>query len=326
MKFIFTIDVEADNQWLAPSPKTVENIEHLPRMLELCDEFGFKADCLISYEIAVSKRFRDLVEPYIDKRGTEIGAHLHPWSCPPFKPLAYNASIHHMYPHELTVETFSEKMQALTGAITDSFGARPISYRAGRWGFCADHIPVLLDLGYKVDCSVTPCMSWSVYLGDPSGSGGPDYRRAPNVPYYLSSKDITKAGRSGLLEIPSTVVCKNRLAAGIFNSTGSRIIRSALARLQLAPLWFNPMTVASGNIDIGDYLTKVYEIARRQKLDYVQLTTHSSELMPGGSPFWPSVDSIERLYDGLRRLFVHMSQDGCEGVTLSEFSGRYKAV
>jgi hypothetical protein len=52
---------------------------------------------------------------------------------------------------------------------------------------------------------------------------------------------------------------------------------------------------------------------------------HSSELMPGGSPYNPTPESIEHLYRRLENLFKIVSRDGCEPVTLSEFARDYHA-
>jgi hypothetical protein len=56
----------------------------------------------------------------------------------------------------------------------------------------------------------------------------------------------------------------------------------------------------------------------------VELATHSSELMPGGSPFFPNERSIERLYETLESLFCEAAKN-FRGMTLenfeSEFSG-----
>ena len=48
------------------------------------------------------------------------------------------------------------------------------------------------------------------------------------------------------------------------------------------------------------------------------LATHSSELMPGGSPFFPTARSIERLYYRLEILFAAAAKE-FRGKTLSEF-------
>jgi hypothetical protein len=53
----------------------------------------------------------------------------------------------------------------------------------------------------------------------------------------------------------------------------------------------------------------------------VDLTIHSSELMPGGSPNFPTAESVERLYETLEGLFARAGQR-VEGMTLNEFYSR----
>jgi hypothetical protein len=52
---------------------------------------------------------------------------------------------------------------------------------------------------------------------------------------------------------------------------------------------------------------------------------HSSELMPGGSPRYPTARSIEALYRCLERLFAAARRDFV-GLTLSEYHDRFVAA
>lgn len=319
MHFICSIDTEADNQWLSPAPVSTVNIDYIPRFQKLCDEFGIKVVYLVSYEIAILPQFQTMMRTYLEAGSAEVGAHLHPWSCPPMEPITDNDLLHHPYPHDLSPELFRKKMTALTDQLEKAVGERPVSYRAGRWGFCADHITILRDLGYRVDTSITPMMSWRRFPGAPFGQGGQDYRLAPNHPYFLSDGDILRAGDSGLFEIPPTVVCRNQTAGQVFIKSNNRFIKSVLSRLGLKPLWMYP-TIMSQDLDrISDYLITIYKIAKGQGAPYVHMVTHSSELMPGGSPFWPTEESIDKFYDEMRLFFEFVRNDGCKGVTLKEF-------
>ena len=54
----------------------------------------------------------------------------------------------------------------------------------------------------------------------------------------------------------------------------------------------------------------------------VELATHSSELMPGGSPFFPNEKSIERLYRRLESFFAFAAKN-FQGMTLEEFAASF---
>jgi hypothetical protein len=59
--------------------------------------------------------------------------------------------------------------------------------------------------------------------------------------------------------------------------------------------------------------------------DYAEFMIHSSELMPGGSPRFPTADSIEALYDTLEALFASACA-AFTGCTMSEYFERFTAV
>jgi hypothetical protein len=81
-----------------------------------------------------------------------------------------------------------------------------VSHRAGRWAFDERYAEMLVEEGYRVDCSVTPLVSWKTTLGDPSGRGGSDYSEFPHESYWVDLDDISRRGTSDLLEVPVTIV------------------------------------------------------------------------------------------------------------------------
>src|SRR5206468_6279917 len=120
----------------------------------------------------------------------EVGAHLHAWETPPY--LSNDSDRQHqVFAHDLQPDLVFEKLHTLTQRIAANF-ARPISYRAGRFGFAREHIRILESLGYAVDSSITPLVDRSGKYGLPAslgGRGGRDYRRAPLEPYHPSYED-----------------------------------------------------------------------------------------------------------------------------------------
>ncbi len=199
MKFIITVDTEADNQWEKDSPITAKNISYLPRFQDLCKKYNFPPTYLVTYEVAQNKNIINQLKYWQDSKEAEIGAHLHPWTTPPIK----NENNEHIYPHELKTEDLKKKLEVLTNAIQENFKKKPTSYRAGRWGFDYRQASMLNDLGYIVDCSITPKVNWKKSLGKGDGKGGPDFRNQSVKPYYFEN---------GLLEVPMTI-----LFTGIFN-------------------------------------------------------------------------------------------------------------
>lgn len=53
--------------------------------------------------------------------------------------------------------------------------------------------------------------------------------------------------------------------------------------------------------------------------DYLEFMIHSSELMPGGSPYFKTEDQIELLYMIMNQYFSWVSENGYEGISLSDY-------
>ena len=208
MRLVITVDTEADNQWRPEAPQTVENLAVVPRFQSLCDEYGFPPTYLCTYEVATSPAFESAIGSAAADRA-EVGAHLHPWSTPPFDRAWDGNGAAHPYPLELPRPLLADKLSTLTSALRARTGRAPTSHRAGRWGFSASQVPILTALGYEVDCSVTPGVSWRGDRG--LHGGGADFSSAGIHPYELSAGDVCAPGDSGLLEVPVTIVHTSRM-------------------------------------------------------------------------------------------------------------------
>src|SRR5262249_17722148 len=131
--------------------------------------------------------YKPLLEFLADK-SCEIGAQLHPWINPPLdEPL----TLHNSFPGNLPEALEFEKLRILTLTIENNFGRRPILYRAGRYGAGPATAAALDRVGYRIDCSVVP-------YHDFRPKQGPDYRAAPDSPYWFGPAN-------NILEIPVTV-------------------------------------------------------------------------------------------------------------------------
>ena len=53
--------------------------------------------------------------------------------------------------------------------------------------------------------------------------------------------------------------------------------------------------------------------------DYLEFMIHSSELMPGGSPYFKSEEEIELLYSIMQEYFGWISENGYKGASLSDY-------
>lgn len=313
-KFLITIDVEEDNAWARRADVRTENAKAMPRFQELCDTFGLKPTYLTNYPMAKSPAFREFGRDVLRRGRGEIGMHLHAWNTPPEHRLTDNDPANHPYLIEYPEPVIRAMVGTMTDVLTEAFGERPVSHRAGRWAFNATYARVLLEYGYKIDCSVTPHVSWRGHMGDPGGRGGSDYTEFPKKAYFVDLEEISRPGPSGLLEVPMTIMrSRNRLA----NMLRTRFAPGSLPRRAVEKLspelnWFRP------NGTNLKQLRAVLARAVKEDRGYVELMLHSSELMPGGSPKSRTNDDMDRLYSELRELYS-LAVDSFEGATLREY-------
>lgn len=314
--FLITMDTEGDNLWSKPATAQTENARFLPRFQQLCERYGFKPTWLTNWEMASSPLFREFGRDMLRRGAGEIGMHLHAWDTPPLVRLTRDDNRHHPYLFEFTEHLMREKIKRLTGLLEHCFGRKMVSHRAGRWGFTARYARLLVECGYRVDCSVTPFVSWKSVKGAPNRSGGCDFTRFPSRPYFLDLHDISRQGDSELLEAPVTIVRKFRFAQPIEDHVP--LVRRFVGRAFPAVVWMRP----SGRN--RRFLLGLLKQARGQCAPYVQFMLHSSELMPGGSPTFRSAASIEKLYEDLEALF-EAAAGHFRGAALCEFREQWAA-
>jgi len=309
--FLITIDTEGDNLWTSTAgPVSVENGRYLPRFQNLCEKYGFLPTYLTDYDMGRSPVFLHFAEETL-KRGTcEIGMHLHAWSTPPAHPLDSEVRRPQPYLIEYPDEVMEEKIDRVTHTLRSQLGSGVVAHRAGRWAMDERYLRMLVNAGYSVDCSVTPGVALK-----PSSPASPlsprGYERFPESAYEPSLSNFRRSGSSGLLELPVTIGIRRR-AFKMFTP----LLPGKLSRRLLRPLWLRPN---------GENLEDMLKLVRchiASGADYLEFMIHSSELMPGGSPYFSDHESVERLYLHLETLFSQL-KDITQGMTLSGYRNHY---
>lgn len=299
--FIITIDTEGDNLWASHhgEPITTRNTNFLPRFQRLCNAYGFKPVYLTNYEMANDVEFAAEAKEWLKAGQCEIGLHVHGWNNPPFYPLAGD-KFAHAYLYEYPDEVMREKLEVTKNLIKENFGVNPVSHRAGKWAMDERYFNILSEIGIKVDCSYSPGIDWSNTIG--ATKGGTDYSHVSHNPQTID----------GILEVPITV---RKLHWDGWQKP-KRILKGLLGLSK--PVWFRPAMASL------DQMKRVFDLERWCSTnDYVMLMLHSSELMPGGSPYFPDEASIEREYDALKALFEYAKRKSYVGCTLNEYYNHY---
>ncbi len=309
------IDTESDNQWSAEARlhPTFENIYALPRLHETFRRHHARPTYLITHPVASDPRSAEVLRSLRLGRDCEIGAHHHVWETPPSTEEDVRR---HAYALALPPDRFARQVDSLTAAVDKAVGESPLSYRSGRFGFSARHVPDLERAGYRVESSVAPLF----YEGH---KAGPDFVGAPATPYFLAYDDACVPGTSNLLEIPVSAAL-NRRVPGVIERIYARpprpyFTKRVLRKLGLAHvLWLRPSYSS---------LDEMCALGRRLKADRVpilNLIFHSSEAIVGGSPYNRTDDELTRFFDRLEGFLAYATGElGAVPVTFSEFRALY---
>lgn len=266
------IDTEEEFDWSAPFNPTstaVSNIGFQPLAQEVFDAHGVVPTYVVDYPVANSPPAVAVLGRFADEGRCDIGAHLHPWVTPPAEG---PVDTRHSYPGNLPAAIERRKLMALTEAITAGFGRRPTVYKAGRYGIGSATPAILRELGYTLDISVVPHTDFSA-------DGGPDFRRAPALPFIIEP---------GLCELPLSVHFVGRLAAygpRLF----PRLSDNRLRRLRLVGLCDRLGLLTRLRLSPEGYslpeLTRQARAALASGTRLFMLTYHSSSLLPGATTY-----------------------------------------
>ena len=301
--FIITVDTEGDNLWSYTPKKVIrtENSKYINRFQRLCDSFSFKPVYLTNYEMACSDIFVKESTEWLATNRCEIGLHLHAWNNPPI----VNDGVPDtgcQYLIEYSEDIMDIKFKELYYLIKKRFGVTPISHRAGRWAMNEKYFKLLKKYNVFIDCSVTPGIDWSNAIG--GRKGGTNYMEAK------LGVDLCNS----IWEIPPTVRKMKRLGVGTFKHQIKNFFYPDT-------IWLRPaMCSLKSMLKLVDFVE--YE----NDCDYLEFMIHSSELMPGGSPYFTTEDSVDKEYETITKLFEYIHSKGYVGVTLQEYARIHRMI
>ncbi len=130
------VDAEEEFQWNRPISgrnNTTASIPHQHRAQAIFSRYDVRPTYLVTYPIAADASAVSVLRDYMADGRCDVGTQLHPWVTPPLDDEPGEAR---SFPGNLPVDVEREKLHRLTGTIAEAFGARPTTYKAGRYGFC----------------------------------------------------------------------------------------------------------------------------------------------------------------------------------------------
>ncbi len=203
----------------------------------------------------------------IEDGRSAIGTQLHPWVNPPFEE---EVSPYNSFAGNLPAALEAAKLAVLTHAIASAFGARPLVYRAGRYGIGPDTFAALVRLGYRADTSMRSCYDYSP-------ESGPDFSAIPNHAF--------RTGPDGqIVELPLTTVFTgalrrggaslHRRLGGLPRGRGIAARLNLLSRIALTP----------EDMPLHDALEAV-RVAVGEGVRLLNFSFHSPSIEPGHTPY-----------------------------------------
>jgi len=308
-----SIDVESDMpNWRVERETRLQNIKGIPRLQELFDDLGVRPTYLLTYPVADDPASVDLFGHILQSGRCEIGMHCHPWTTPP---VAESEKLKAEYLSNMDLQEVRSKLRTVTHKIVESFGIHPVSYRAGRFGLAPEHLWILEDLGYQVDSSVTPLVSWT-------DQDGPDYRDAPCCPYHPHYQNLNKEGNSRILEIPVTISL-TRLVPSWIRWLYLRIPRWTKIRGLMSRDGLNviDMVWAYGAEFTSAEMLTAADVAQRAGAPIINFFMHSNEVWPGTSPYCKTKADLDAYHERLRCVLQELVINrGLVPRTLAEFA------
>lgn len=319
--FLLTIDTEPDNVWADFRSAGLDNVRALARFHRQVCELGIRPTYLLTWSVVSDAKSAAAIQRLREIGPCEFGAHLHAWETPPFLSDGRDRA-YPVFAHDLPLDLFREKLRTLSDVISDVFGA-PVSYRAGRFGFCAEHVGVLESLGYRVESSVTPLLDRRGKFGLPAalgGKGGRDYRRAPLEPYHPDYSDDLRPGGADLLEVPVTVGPRRAVSEPLMaaHRRGPQLVQRVLRKTGISSV----IHASPPEVPWPDLrgLVDASLAAGRRVFNFM---LHSSEAMAGGAPWIRTEADVQQMIERIRLSVERLQAAGAvEFRTLSQMAER----
>ena len=289
------VDTEAEFDWDKPFARDLTSVaamDDIGRGQAVFDTYGLRPIYVIDYPVASQARGTAGLRAILQRGGCAIGAHLHPWTNPPFDEIVCTSN---SYPGNLDPALEERKLAVLMEAIRTAFGISARFYKAGRYGFGPGTPDALARHGISVDLSVLPG-------ADLRRRGGPDFSDLAPLSYHIAGTPILSVPmtRAAVGAAPSL----GRMGQAVYGTRLGELLRvpAMLARLGVA----ETITLTPEGVTAGEQIRLLRAMLKRGCRQFV-LHYHSPSLSTGHTPYARTADEVEdvlsRLADVCRFFF-----------------------
>ncbi len=285
------VDTEAEFNWGEPFARDLTSVSAMNRLADgqaIFERHGVRPIYQIDYPVATQPGGIAAIKPLLARRAAVIGAHLHPWTNPPF---SETLSPRLSFPGNLPLAQEARKLDLLYAAIDKSFSTRPPFYKAGRYGLGPNTLSLIAERGARVDFSLLP----QTNMGR---AGGPDFRTVRAGAY--------RVGGTNILSVPMTRAILGPLASvpfvtSLMDAGGlpARALRGLGARSGL----LERLTLTAEGISTADQIRLIRAEWLRGRRIFV-MHFHSPSLAPGNTPYVRD--------ETARRAFLHSMDAVCD--------------
>jgi len=289
---LVTADAEEQFDWSAPLDRRNTAVSHMRavvRAQQVCDRYGIRPTYVVDYPVATQPAGAGPLREIAQDGRCTLGAHLHPWVCPPFDE---QVNPHNSFPGNLPRELEAAKLRETVRAVEAAFGAPPRCYQAGRFGIGPNTAELLEELGFEIDFSVCPPFDYSA-------EGGPDFSRFGCETYWFGRQ-------RRLLGIPLTGAYVGWVQGGAhavyraatspagraLHAPGALATLRAVDRLRLSPEGFGPR-----------HHRRLTEHLLAQGVRVFTWSFHTPSLEPGHTPYVRSEAELAQFLDRFRAYF-----------------------
>lgn len=288
------VDTEAEFDWSKPFARHLVGVSNVAAQevgQAVLERHGVRPIYVIDYPVATQPAAIEALGAIYARGACEIGAHLHPWTNPPFTEAV---SVLNSYPGNLSPEVEEAKLVNLIDAIERAFGFRPLFYKAGRYGIGPNTLALIARHGIQVDFSILPGI-------DLRSEGGPDLRGLRAVPYVAGEPPIISVpmsrGHIGPLAPFGPVV--NRILDTMFARTVR--LRGVMSRLGA----FGTASLTPEGVST-DELRQLSTALVRSGHKTLVLHYHSPSLAAGHTPYVRTQADVAGLLARLDAVCAHV--------------------
>ncbi|NWK98665.1 WalW protein [Sphingobium lactosutens] len=302
-RFMLFVDTEEEFDWNAPFSRTGHSVSVVDGMAKGQAFFaaaGVKPIYVTDYPVVESDVVAAMMGQWLSDGTADIGAHLHPWVNPPH---VEEVNATNSYVGFLPEAVERAKLEALCQRIEVRFGARPIAYRAGRYGVGPNSARLLEEAGFRLDSSVRSRFDYSA-------QHGPDFRGLPQNPYWAGQERT-------LVELPLSTAF-----VGLMRNGGERLYRAAqkmgpLAGVLSRTAMLSRVPLTPEGVPVQEAIAAIDALIE-EDVRVLNFSFHSPTLAPGHTPYVRIEADRTGFYSWWTRILEHLAKRGVEAASLDE--------